>query len=55
VDQTGVNLLVPGQEYRWGVAVLPNAFPPVFLLSQKQCADVHCHGGDDFDRSALKF
>jgi hypothetical protein len=32
--QTGENYMVPGQDYRWGVEVLPDAFPPMFLLSQ---------------------
>jgi hypothetical protein len=34
VNRTGDNRLMPGQSYRWDVAVSPNAFPPIFLLSQ---------------------
>jgi hypothetical protein len=48
MDETGKNCLVPGQEYKQGVAVPPNAFPPMLLLSQQQCVDMHCCGGDKF-------
>jgi hypothetical protein len=33
-------------DYRRGVAVPPNAFPPMFLLSQRRYADVRCLGSD---------
>jgi len=36
VDRTGENRLAPGQDYRQGVAVPPDAFPAMFLL---------CHSG----------
>jgi len=39
----GENYLVPVQDYKWGVAVPPNAFPPMFLTSQQR-ADVCCCG-----------
>jgi hypothetical protein len=38
--------MVPGQNYSWGIAVPPNAFPAMLLLSQWRCADTYCHGGD---------
>jgi hypothetical protein len=38
--------LTPGHDYRQCVAVPPDAFPLLFLLSQRRCADVRCHGGD---------
>jgi hypothetical protein len=28
------------------VVVTPSAFPPVFLLSQRRCADARCREGD---------
>jgi len=46
VERTGENCLVPGQDYMQGVAVPPNALPPMFLLSQQQCADARCSRGD---------
>jgi hypothetical protein len=32
VDRTCKKCLAPGQDYRQGVAVPPNAFPPMFML-----------------------
>jgi hypothetical protein len=39
VDRAGENLLAPGQDYRPVVAVPPNGFPSMFLLSKRRCAD----------------
>jgi hypothetical protein len=46
VDRTGENRLMSGQDYSRDVAAPPNAFPPLFLLSQQRCADARCRGGD---------
>jgi hypothetical protein len=46
VDRTGENRLAPCQDCRWGVAVPPNAFLLMFLLSQWRRADTRCHGGN---------
>jgi len=46
LSQTGENPLEPCQNYRQRVAVPPNEFPPMFLLSQLRYADARCHGGD---------
>jgi hypothetical protein len=48
VDLTGENHLEPGQDYRQSVALPPNAFPPMYLLSQQRCVDVSCRGADSF-------
>jgi len=34
--------MAPDQEHMQGVTVPPNAFSPMFLLSQQQCADMCC-------------
>jgi hypothetical protein len=46
VDRTGQDRLAPGQKYRRCVAVPPNAFASMFLLSQWRYVDADCCGED---------
>jgi len=48
VDWTDENRLAPGQDYRRGVAVPPNAYTVMFLLPQRRCADAPFHGDRSF-------